>query len=189
MVGISLESWNEFKRAKELDPYVVNSIAKALNWPPQPFVDQPAPDVATIHEYWHWKLRQDFDSTATVVTLPQSAFPGNDEDVVCQSFQMAAWRATVIHGKELRVVGKNPRKTCRYYRTRIQKLLPEFAKECASGIALVYLPDDILPERIEQQGEGLCGIAIKYAGNYGKEVRIRARLYSPVRESLVPDWS
>jgi len=54
----------------------------------------------------------------------------------------------------------------------IRKELPEFAKACADDTGLVLLHQDAFAADYQEDEYKLLGMAIKYAGLGGKEVRV-----------------
>jgi len=54
----------------------------------------------------------------------------------------------------------------------IRKKLPEFAKACAEDTELVLLHQDAFAADYQEDEYMLLGMAIKYAGLRGKEVRV-----------------
>ena len=56
----------------------------------------------------------------------------------------------------------------------IRKKLPEFAKACADDTELVLLHQDAFAADYQEDEYKLLGMAIKYAGLRGKEVRVIA---------------
>ena len=54
----------------------------------------------------------------------------------------------------------------------IRKKLPEFAKACADDAKLVLLHQDAFAADYQEDEYTLLGMAIKYAGLRGKEVRV-----------------
>ena len=54
----------------------------------------------------------------------------------------------------------------------LRKTLPEFAKKCADEAELVLLHQDAFAADYQEEEYGLLGMAIKYAGLRGKEVRV-----------------
>jgi hypothetical protein len=54
----------------------------------------------------------------------------------------------------------------------IRTKLPEFAKACADGAELVLLHQDAFAADYQEDEYTLLGMAIKYAGLRGKEVRV-----------------
>jgi hypothetical protein len=54
----------------------------------------------------------------------------------------------------------------------IRKKLPDFAKACADETELVLLPQDAFAADYQEDEYALLGMAIKYAGLRGKEVRV-----------------
>ena len=63
----------------------------------------------------------------------------------------------------------------------IRKKLPEFAKACADDTELVLLHQDAFAADY-QQDEYTLGMAIKYAGLRGKEVRVIGKNRSSLHE-------
>jgi hypothetical protein len=57
----------------------------------------------------------------------------------------------------------------------IRKKLPEFAKACAADAELVLLHQDAFAADYQEDEYALLGMAIKYAGLRGKEVRVIGR--------------
>jgi hypothetical protein len=64
----------------------------------------------------------------------------------------------------------------------IRKTLPEFAKACADDTELVFLHQDAIPADYQEDEYTLLGMAIKYAGLRGKEVRVVRRNQSSFAE-------
>jgi len=60
--------------------------------------------------------------------------------------------------------------------------LPEFAKACADGAELVLLRQDALAADYQEDEYMLLGMAIKYAGLGGKEVRGTGKNRSTLEE-------
>jgi hypothetical protein len=54
----------------------------------------------------------------------------------------------------------------------IRKKLPEFAKACADDTELVLLHQDAFAADYQEDEYALLGMAIKYAGLRGKDVRV-----------------
>jgi hypothetical protein len=54
----------------------------------------------------------------------------------------------------------------------IRKNLPDFAKACADDMELVLLHQDAFAADYQEDEYTLLGMAIKYAGLRGKEVRV-----------------
>jgi hypothetical protein len=69
----------------------------------------------------------------------------------------------------------------------IRKKLPEFAKACAADTTMVIVHQDSFAADYQEDEHRLLGIAIKYAGLRGKEVRVigknRAALAKRVESS------
>jgi len=57
----------------------------------------------------------------------------------------------------------------------IRKNLPDFAKSCAADTELVLLHQNAFAARYQEDEYALLGMAIKYAGLRGKEVRVIGR--------------
>jgi hypothetical protein len=55
---------------------------------------------------------------------------------------------------------------------RIQSSLPEFVKACAADADMVLLHQDAFAAAYQEDEYALLGMAIKYAGLCGKEVRV-----------------
>jgi hypothetical protein len=64
----------------------------------------------------------------------------------------------------------------------IKKQLPEFAKACAVDSNMVVLHQDSLAVDYQEEEYVLLGMAIKYAGLRGKEVRVIGRNRSSLGE-------
>jgi len=64
----------------------------------------------------------------------------------------------------------------------IRKKLPEFAKACADDTELVLIHQDALAADYQEDECALLGMAIKYAGLRGKEVRVIGKNRSTLRE-------
>jgi hypothetical protein len=54
----------------------------------------------------------------------------------------------------------------------IRKQLPDFARMCASDVEIVMLHQDAFAADYQEDEYMLLGMAIKYAGLRGKEVRV-----------------
>ena len=54
----------------------------------------------------------------------------------------------------------------------IRRLLPDFVKSCGKNEDVVILHQDSFAADYQQDEYALLGMAIKFAGLYGKEVRI-----------------
>jgi len=57
-------------------------------------------------------------------------------------------------------------------KTKIERTLPDFAKSCRGNEDVVLLHQDSFAADYQHDEYVLLGMAIKYAGLYGKEVRI-----------------
>ena len=55
---------------------------------------------------------------------------------------------------------------------RIQSSLPEFVKACAAAADMVVLRQDAFAAAYQEDEYALLGMAVKYAGMCGKEVRV-----------------
>jgi hypothetical protein len=64
----------------------------------------------------------------------------------------------------------------------IRTKLPEFAKACADDTELVLLHQDAFAADYQQDEYALLGMAIKYAGLRGKEVRVIGKNRSSLGE-------
>ena len=64
----------------------------------------------------------------------------------------------------------------------IRKKLPEFARACADDAELVLLHQDAFAAVYQEDEYKLLGMAIKYAGPRGKEVRVIGKNRSSLRE-------
>jgi hypothetical protein len=56
--------------------------------------------------------------------------------------------------------------------TAIEELLPDFAKSCRDTPGVVVLHQDAFAADYQDDEYKLLGMAIKFAGLYGKEIRI-----------------
>jgi len=56
--------------------------------------------------------------------------------------------------------------------SRIQNTLPDFVKACAADADMVVLHQDAFAADYQEHEYSLLGMAIKYAGLCGKEVRV-----------------
>jgi hypothetical protein len=64
----------------------------------------------------------------------------------------------------------------------IRKKLPDFAKACADDTELVLLHQDAFAADYQEDEYALLGMAIKYAGLRGKEVRVIGKNRSTLGE-------
>jgi hypothetical protein len=64
----------------------------------------------------------------------------------------------------------------------IGEKLPEFAKACADNTELVLIHQDAFAADYQEDEYALLGMAIKYAGLRGKEVRVIGKNRSTLRE-------
>ena len=64
----------------------------------------------------------------------------------------------------------------------IRKKLPDFARMCADDAELVMLHQDAFAADYQEDEDTLLGMAIKYAGLRGKEVRVIGRNRSSFAE-------
>jgi hypothetical protein len=64
----------------------------------------------------------------------------------------------------------------------IGKRLPDFAKACADDTELVLLHQDAFAADYQEDEYALLGMAIKYAGLRGKEVRVIGKNQSSLGE-------
>jgi hypothetical protein len=64
----------------------------------------------------------------------------------------------------------------------VTKQLPDFARMCASDVETVILHQDAFAADYQEDEYALLGMAIKYAGLRGKEVRVIGRNRSSLGE-------
>jgi hypothetical protein len=64
----------------------------------------------------------------------------------------------------------------------IRQQLPDFARMCASDVEIVMLHQDAFAADYQEDEYTLLGMAIKYAGLRGKEVRVIGRNRSSFAE-------
>ena len=64
----------------------------------------------------------------------------------------------------------------------IRKKLPEFVKACADDTELVLIHQDAFAADYQEDEYALLGMAFKYAGLRGKEVRVIGKNRSTLRE-------
>jgi len=55
---------------------------------------------------------------------------------------------------------------------KIQNMLPDFVKACAADVDVVVLHQDAFAAAYQENEYALLGMAVKYAGMCGKEVRV-----------------
>jgi hypothetical protein len=55
---------------------------------------------------------------------------------------------------------------------KIQNMLPDFVKACAADVDMVVLHQDAFAAAYPENEYALLGMAVKYAGMCGKEVRV-----------------
>jgi len=71
----------------------------------------------------------------------------------------------------------------------IRRLLPDFVKSCGEGEDVIILHQDSFAADYQQDEYMLLGMAIKFAGLHGKEVRIigtnRETLKGPGKPELI----
>jgi hypothetical protein len=70
----------------------------------------------------------------------------------------------------------------------IRKKLPEFAKACADETELVLLHQDAFAADYQEDEYTLLGMAIKYAGLCGREVRVIGKNRSSLGEEEKIQW-
>ena len=68
--------------------------------------------------------------------------------------------------------------------TAIEELLPDFAKSCRESTRVVVLHQDAFAADYQDDEYKLLGMAIKFAGLHGKEIRI----VGMNRETLAPQF-
>jgi len=66
--------------------------------------------------------------------------------------------------------------------SRIQSSLPEFVKACAADADMVLLHQDAFAAAYQEDEYALLGMAVKYAGLCGKEVRVISTTRQTVEE-------
>jgi hypothetical protein len=73
--------------------------------------------------------------------------------------------------------------------TRLERLLPDFVRACRGNDEVVLIHQDSFAADYQDDEYTLLGMAIKFAGLYGKEIRIigtnRETLKKPQRRELV----
>ena len=65
---------------------------------------------------------------------------------------------------------------------RIQSSLPDFVKACAADVDTVLLHQDAFAATYQEDEYSILGMAIKYAGLCGKEVRVISTTRQTVEE-------
>jgi hypothetical protein len=72
---------------------------------------------------------------------------------------------------------------------KIKDLLPDFVRACRATDDVVIIHQDVFAADYEDEEYALLGMAIKFAGLYGKEIRIigtnRETLKAPKRPELL----
>lgn len=68
----------------------------------------------------------------------------------------------------------------------IERLLPDFARSCREGTDVVIIHQDSFAMDYQDEEYALFGKALKFAGIYGKEVRIIGRNRETLRVKAVP---
>jgi hypothetical protein len=68
----------------------------------------------------------------------------------------------------------------------IRRLLPDFVKSCGKNEGLIILHQDSFAADYQQDEYALLGMAIKFAGLHGKEVRIIGTNRETLKESTKP---
>jgi hypothetical protein len=68
----------------------------------------------------------------------------------------------------------------------IRRLLPDFVKSCGKNEDLIILHQDSFAADYQQDEYALLGMAIKFAGLHGKEVRIIGTNRETLKESTKP---
>ena len=69
----------------------------------------------------------------------------------------------------------------------IRRLLPDFVKSCGKNEDVVILHQDSFAADYQQDEYALLGMAIKFAGLYGKEVRIIGTNRETLKGSRKPE--
>jgi hypothetical protein len=72
---------------------------------------------------------------------------------------------------------------------RIRKNFPDLAKACADDTELVFLNQDAFAADYQDDEYMLLGMAIKYAGLRGKEVRVIGKNRSTLGEDGTIQWN
>lgn len=70
---------------------------------------------------------------------------------------------------------------------KIRSLLPDFVKACRASDDAVIIHQDSFAADYQDDEFALFGMAIKFAGLYGKEIRIIGTNRETLRESSKPD--
>ncbi len=70
--------------------------------------------------------------------------------------------------------------------TEIRRLLPDFVKSCLKNEEVVIIHQDSFAADYQQDEYVLLGMAIKFAGLYGKEVRIIGKNRETLKGSTKP---
>ena len=69
---------------------------------------------------------------------------------------------------------------------KIARLLPDFAKSCRENVDAVIIHQDSFAADYQDEEYTILGIAIKFAGLHGKEVRIIGKNRETLKESRKP---
>ena len=69
----------------------------------------------------------------------------------------------------------------------IARLLPDFAKSCRENADAVTVHQDSFAADYQEDEYALLGMAIKFAGLYGKEVRIIGTNRETLKKSRIPE--
>jgi hypothetical protein len=70
---------------------------------------------------------------------------------------------------------------------KIKHLLPDFIKACLAGDDAVIIHQDSFAADYQDDEYALLGMAIKFAGLYGKEVRIIGKNRETLKRSAKPE--
>lgn len=72
-------------------------------------------------------------------------------------------------------------------RAEIERLLPDFVKVCRDEVGLMIIHQDSFAADYQDDEYRLLGMAIKFAGLYGKEVRIIGKGRESLKGSGKPE--
>ena len=70
---------------------------------------------------------------------------------------------------------------------KIKDLLPDFVKACRATDDVVIIHQDVFAMDYQDEEYALLGMAIKFAGLYGKEIRIIGTNRETLKESSKPE--
>jgi hypothetical protein len=72
-------------------------------------------------------------------------------------------------------------------RAEVERLLPDFVKFCRDDAGMVIIHQDSFAADYQDDEYRLLGMAIKFAGLYGKEVRIIGKSRETLKGSRKPE--